>query len=84
MKHFEYYSENIRSALIYIASDGSHIQEFIQHYKRLGLKPRKLLTDVSHRWNSIDLMLKACLPYKEVINGYYNTHCPDSQLTELD
>ena len=29
-------------------------------------------------------MLKACLPYKEVINGYYNTHCPDSQLTDLD
>ena len=68
MKHFEYYLENIRSALSYIASAGSRIQEFAQHCKRSGVKPRKLPTDVSHRWNSTYLMLKACLPYKEVIN----------------
>ena len=84
MKHVEDYLENIQSALSYIASVGSRIQEFAQHCKRSGVKPRKLPTDVSHRWNSTYLMLKACLPYKEVINGYYNTHCPDSQLTDLD
>ena len=84
MKFFQGYLENIRTALGYIASSGSRIEEFAKLYKRASMKPIKLPTDIGHRWNLTYLMLNACLPYKEVITTYYNLKNPTELLQEFD
>ena len=37
------------------------------------MRPKKFPTDVSHRWNSTYLMLKAALPYSQLITTYVNS-----------
>ena len=73
IEHISINLTNIREALSFISSSGARLQEFKQYCRNSQMRPRKFPTDVRHRWNSTYLMLKAALPYSQLITTYVNS-----------
>jgi hypothetical protein len=57
---------------------GKRRQDFNLMCESFGLPHKKFNLDVPHRWNSLYLMLKSCLPYKDPLICYYNRNISDN------
>jgi hypothetical protein len=76
------YIENIRNVLSYITCNGRRQQEFNHICDSFGLPHKSFTLDVPHRWNSLYIMLKECLPYKEPLKMYYNGKSEDLYISD--
>jgi hypothetical protein len=74
----------IRNAVLFINTSSYRFQEFKQFCRSFGKRPRKLLQDVPHRWNSTFEMLSLCLDYKTIITSFYNSKQSSETLLEMD
>ena len=67
------YIENVRNVIAYIYASNPRITEFKKYYRTEGLPPRKFQLDMHIRWNSVYLMLKNIIAYKNAITVFYNS-----------
>lgn len=84
IQQFAPYIDKIRQFINFFNSFGACIQDFTNMYQHIQLKPNKFLSDVQHMWNSLYHLLDVVLPYRAIIDCYYNQRSNEPSLNELD
>ncbi|KAL3631873.1 hypothetical protein CASFOL_024857 [Castilleja foliolosa] len=64
---------------------GDQPDSYILLCKKHGLRPRYGITDCGYSWDATWEMLRRCLPYKDVLEEFFEAHWPDEEIiTKLD
>jgi hypothetical protein len=74
LKHLKMYLEDFRTTISFLNSSNQHIAFFKSFCLVAGVRPRKFSLDMDVRWNSMYLMLKHLLPYKDIFSVFIHTN----------
>ncbi|KAK9669680.1 hypothetical protein RND81_13G148300 [Saponaria officinalis] len=76
------YHEKFKHVVLHLNSCKWRRQEWRNYCKSKGVKYRKFPLENNTRWNSMYIMLSACIEYKEHLTGFWNSVYPDNPLLD--
>ncbi|KAK9713503.1 hypothetical protein RND81_06G031600 [Saponaria officinalis] len=76
------YHEKFKHVVLHLNSCKWRRQEWRNYCKSVGVKYRKFPLENNTRWNSMYIMLFACIEYKEHLTAFWNGVFPDSPLLD--
>ncbi|KAK9676103.1 hypothetical protein RND81_11G054200 [Saponaria officinalis] len=76
------YHEQFKHVVLHLNSCKWRRQEWRNYCKSEGVKYRKFPLENNTRWNSMYIMLSACIEYKEHLTGFWNSVYPDNRLLD--
>nr|BAN05298.1 putative transposase [Dianthus caryophyllus] len=76
------YHSTFKHVVLHLNSNKSRRQEWRNYCKSVGVKYRKFPMENNTRWNSMYIMLSACIEYKQPLTAFWNGIFPDSPILE--